>query len=261
MTQRHPMIATTLGLANFPGDEAVVSEASGHIMGVTLLAWLTQHPVRRWGDAWAARGTIRLRYREHLSAGTPLTTLVGGGAELDLQVVDGTGRVCADGTAGLADAVGKELRLDPLPPAAAAPVPPFQAAVGCLVLRPLEFDFLADRDLTFVEELPDGEWWQRRGWAHPAWVASGANAVLANSIAFSDGGYWKHAGSETQHLQPIASGARIRIDGRIERIFEGAHHRFAVAAMRVLADGVPAALLRATFVYGAAGPSAGSPGT
>jgi hypothetical protein len=248
------MIATTLGLPDFPGEAVIESEAGGHIMGVTVMAWLTQHPVRRWGDDWAARGTMRLRFREHLSAGTALTTLVRAGSDLGLEVIDGDGRICADGTAGLAAGA----RPDPGDGEAASatgPVPPLPDAVEGLVLRTMEFDFRAGRDLSFVAELEDGEWWRRRGWAHPAWVATAANAVLANSIAFHDGSYWKHAGTELRHLQPIASGARLRIDGRVERVFQGPHHRFAVATMTVRSDGVPAAALRVTFVYGAARPA------
>jgi hypothetical protein len=253
MTERHPMIATTLGLPNFPGDETVASEEGGHIMGVTVMAWLTRHPVHRWGEDWATRGTMRLRYREHLSAGTPLETVVSDGRELGLEVIDIDGRVCADGAAGLATRAGPGDGLTgPLPPPAAGPVPPFPDTVKDLVLRPIEFDFRADRDLAFVAELDDGPWWRAREWAHPAWVASGANAVLANSIAFGAGGYWKHASSEVRHLRPIPSGALLHIGGRVDSVFQGPHHRFGVAAMTVRADGVPAAVVHVTFVYGAA---------
>jgi hypothetical protein len=257
MMERYPMIATTLGLPAFPGTTVVRAEATGHVMGVVVLAWLTQHPVRRWGEDWAARGTIRLRYREHLWAGTPLTVVVSDESGLGLEVVDGDGRLCAGGTAGLANIAGcddqepLDTALSPPP----APVPPFPDTVGGLVLRPLEFDFIADRDLAFVNELADGEWWRSRGWAHPAWIASGANALLAKSISFDNGGYWRHAGSELRQRHPIASGARLLLQGRVDELFQGPHHRFGVAAVSVLANNVPAAELRVTFVYGAASPT------
>jgi hypothetical protein len=259
MMERYPMTATTLGLPAFPGNTLGGAEANGHIMGVVVLAWLTQHPVRRWGDDWAEWGTMRLRYREHLWAGTPVTVMVSDATRLGLEVVDGEGRLCADGTAALASSACSYDLSPQVPPASppAGPVAPFPDTVSSLVLRPLEFDFIAERDLAFVDDLPDGDWWRSRGWAHPAWVASGANAVLANSIAFDDGGYWRHSGSEMRQLRPIGSGARLLLKGRVEELFQGRHHRFGVAAISVFANGVPAAALRVTFVYGAASPTLG----
>ncbi|MET0146430.1 MAG: hypothetical protein ABW328_16845 [Ilumatobacteraceae bacterium] len=259
MIERSPLIATALGLPHFPGtaSDTARGTTNGHIMGVVVLAWLTQYPVRRWGREWAERGTMRLRYREHLSAGTALTVVVSDGAELGFEILDGEGKVCADGRAGLAGPAndGGYRLLDPPATPFAAPARPFPGPLQNLVLRPFDFDFDADRDLAFVDELADGEWWRSHGWAHPAWVASGVNAMLGQSIAFDDGGYWRHAGSELRHLRPVPSGARVQLQGMVDELFQGRHHRFGVARITAFADDVPVADLGVTFVYGAALPT------
>jgi hypothetical protein len=261
MIERHPIVATGLGMARFPGWPSPDPEMKDHIMGVVVNAWLTRYPVARWGDSWAKTGTMRVRYRAHLSAGTPLTVEVTNATDLGLAVVGADGQLYADGHAGLSP----DRRLEGLQPV--RPVRPGQGPSSRVAPRPeilaglelvtLEVDFDADRDLPFVGELQDGAWWQERGWAHPAWLASGANAVLERSIAFFDGGYWKHAGTEAQQLQPIDSGSRVMFGGEIVSQFDGPHHRFAVAAIQVLADGALAAVLRVIFVYGAAGCGSG----
>jgi hypothetical protein len=255
-TERHPMVATGLGMPRFPGWPSPDPEMKDHIMGVVVNAWLTRHPVARWGDRWAKTGTMRVRYRAHLTAGTPLTVEVSNGDDLGLAVVGADGQLYADGRAGLS--VAPALRLEGLRPVRPGQGPservaPRPETLDGLELVSLEVDFDADRDLAFVGELEDGGWWRERGWAHPAGLASGANAVLERSIAFLDGGYWKHAGTEAQQLQPIESGSRVLFGGEIVELFDGPHHRFAIAAIQVLADGCPAAVLRVVFVYGPAG--------
>jgi len=253
------MVASTLGLADFPGRAERRAASSRSIMGVVVLAWLTRHPIGRWGEAWASTGTMRMRYLEHLDAGAALDVRVEEAAELGLEITDAAGRRCSTGTAGLASPEETALSpaaalLDASAPGPVAPVPPLPGSVDGLVLRPLVLPFRADRDLAFVDELTDGPWWQERSWAHPAWVASGANEVLVQSIAFADGGYWRHAGSELRHLRPVATGSELRFHGRVERTFQGANHRFAVARIVVTVDEQPAAEHLVTFVYGAALP-------
>jgi len=256
VSQSHPMVATTLGLAYFPSPLRRQPASTQHVMGVVVMAWLTRHPVGRWGANWAERGSMRLRYLEHLDAGAALDVRVEEAVELGLEVLDDTGRCCASGAAGLEPGAAATLSaaaasLDPAAPGPADPVPPLPHVVDGLVLRPLVLPFDAVQDLTFVEELADGAWWRDRGWAHPAWVASAVNEVIGQSIAFSDGGYWRHAGSDLRHVGPIPSGSELRLYGQVERAFQGAHHRFAVARVVVAADGQPAAEHVATFVYGA----------
>jgi hypothetical protein len=250
------MAATTLGLADFPSPMRRRPASTRHVMGVVVMAWLTRHPVERWGAGWAGRGSMRLRYLEHLDAGTPLDVRVEEAVELGLEVLDDTGRCCANGAAGFAPGAPATLSaaaasLDSAAPGPPEPVPPLPHAVDGLVLRPLVLPFDAVQDLAFVEELADGPWWRDRGWAHPAWVASAVNEVIGQSIAFADGGYWRHAGSELRHVRPIPSGSELRLYGQVERVFQGAHHRFALARVVVAAAGQPAAEHVATFVYGA----------
>jgi hypothetical protein len=251
-TERHPMVASGLGMARFPGWPSPDLEMNDHIMGVVVNAWLSRYPVARWGDSWAKSGTMRVRYRAHLTAGTPLTVEVTEGQDLGLALVGADGCLYADGRAGLSPL----LRLDGLRrvrPSHYERVVPRPETLRGLELVTLNTDFDAERDLPFVGELEDGDWWRQRGWAHPAWLASGANAVLERSIAFFDGGgYWKHAGTEAQQVLPIESDSRVVFGGEIVELFDGPHHRFAVAAIQVLADGSLAAVLRVIFVYGAA---------
>jgi hypothetical protein len=262
--ERHDMVASALDLPAYPVGSGVHVEMDGvHIMGAVALSWLTCHPVRRWGEAWAHRGTMTMRYRAHLTVGTPLHVLVTHGAALGLEVVNDRGVVCADGSAGLA---GEGASDDPPPFLArsSALVLPMPAALKDLPLNTLELDFDADRDLAYVSGLADRDLWLGHGWAHPAWAVSGVNAMLRRSIAFTEksywadlgavDGYWIHAGSQVALRGPIRSGSHVLLSGRVERLFAGKRHRFAVAAVNVVADGAPAALVRSTFVYGAASP-------
>lgn len=61
---------------------------------------------------------------------------------------------------------------------------------------------------------------------------------------------WKHAGTEVRSLRPIPPGARIRLVGRVDRLFDGGSHRFADIAVVALADGSPTMTFVCTTVYG-----------
>jgi len=251
-----PMRASALGLPGFPGSPAPNGGPGDHIMGAVVQAWLTRHPVQRWGESWADRGSMRLRFREHLSVGTPLSMVVTHGTELTFKVLavdagaDAT--LFADGGAGLSPA-GEGQGLRPLPIVSAGePVRPWPDRLRSLRLGTFAVGFDADRDLAFAGELADGAWWQARGWAHPAWLVTGANGLLRQAIAFQDGGYWRHAGIDMHQLRHISSGSDLVFGGHIDELFQGPRHRFAVARVQIDIAGEVAAVLRVTFVYGAA---------
>jgi hypothetical protein len=256
---RHDFLASTLGLPSFPTGSGLPSPLDGtHVMGVVVMAWLTQFPVARWGEAWLHRGTMRIRHRAHLDLGTPVGLVVDETpGELALDVVGADGAWYADGAAGLEPA-GAVPGLAAPPPAPDRPAcRPDPDALRGRRLADHSFDFDAGRDLAFLDELPDGQWWQQRAWAHPSWLATGVNAMLLRSIDFAgtagpDGPFdhWRHAGTALRLVEPIPSGATVTLRGSIEDLFDSVRFHFAVARVSVLAGDEPAGLIRTTFVYG-----------
>ena len=131
-------------------------------------------------------------------------------------------------------------------------MPPRAALLLGYDLHPIEFEFVAARDLSLTERLEHGEFWRARNWAHPAWIASAANAIVRHNVDFEDGGYWMHAGVGVDLHQPVADGADLMVQGRVVELFERSVHRFMICDVLVTVGGAPAASIRSTSVYGAA---------
>lgn len=281
--ERHELVTSGLGMAQFPVEMVTSEPVDDHIMGVVVQAWLSRYPVQRWGTGWLAGGGMQLRFRRHLTAGLGVTVLVDQGVEMGLRVLDGEGVLMADGSArlhgrgdlgGLAGfgGLGRAGGLGGLGGWAGGggvggsagpgtgwtawrggdvtelPVPATAEMLDGLAFIAPAFGFDADRDLAFAAEVdPDG-WWRRTRWAHPAWVVSAVNGVLRETIAFADG-RWVHAGTAITHLAPIPSGARVSIAGRVSSLFSTAAHDFAVVEALASTAGVPAMAMELTIVY------------
>jgi hypothetical protein len=244
--QRHRLVSDGLGLPRFPFGTEPSSDMGDHVMGVVVLAWLTQHPLERWGPSWAESGSLDARFRAHLTTGVPLTIAVrGDDASLQASITDSDQTLYATATATRPDPTRR---------------PPWtgsgsmkEGAVPSQVVEqgwaPLTFGFDADRDLRFTEGLNDGAFWRERGWAHPAWLASATNAMVRRNFDFETPDAWRNAGLGAHHARPIAHGSTITLTGRIDRLFDRARYRFAVAAITAWVDDAPAASLTNTFTY------------
>jgi hypothetical protein len=248
--ERRDLVAHLADLPQFPGDAPLPEAPGGHVMGATVHAWLGGEPLRRWGDTWLTGGSMSLRFRLPVHVGDPLTLVVEHQPErLTFELRTPAGELVATGDAAPAAStlVGPEPFLDvPRPEPRLAPVP--EALAGRALGR-LDFAFDADHDLGLVRRLDADDPYRALRVAHPAWLSSGVNSLIAKSVAMTLE-RWKHAGTAIRSRRPIESAAKIRLLGRVERLFEAGDHRFADVAVLALADGEPSMELISTIVYG-----------
>jgi hypothetical protein len=250
MTEQHvPMTSDGLGVLQFPIGTLENHPLTDHIMGVVVIAWLTRFPIERWGEAWARSGSLSIRFRSHLVRGVELNAIVGAGEEsLDVRVVDALGTVYASATFGRPVDRPKPVTTVALGRGRSSLVA-VPAALNGAVMAPIEFAFEAGRDLAFTASLVDGEFWQERRWAHPTWLASGANALWRHVVEFADVQDWVHSGLELTFHEPVGDGERVVLGGVVDELFDGRRNRFAVSTLQATVDGRVAAVLRPTYGY------------
>jgi hypothetical protein len=242
--------ADDLGMPSYPVLVLPNDSHDGHIMGVTVCAWLARYPVTRWGDEWLHSGTLSLRFRSRLHHGDVLTLAIEeDDEETRFTITDAAGGPVTDGSSARS-ATAAHLDGAPIPrsPRPDQPLEPTPAALAGAGLGTLEMDFDADRDLAFLARLEADDPWRDLKVAPPAWLASAANALLKQTIAFT-GGFWVHAGMALENLHPIESGTHLAVSGRVNEVFTKGTNNFAHVRFVVEADGVPSALLRHTIVY------------
>jgi hypothetical protein len=218
-------------------------------MAATATAWLCDLPIARWGEEWATGGEIDLRFRTHLLTGLDVDLI--GEHEPDrivLTIRHGDDQ-CVTGHA--TSAAIADLRVDPPPPPDPhrSEVAATRHALDGLVFHPVGFEFLAERDLTLATHLPLGSFWIDRGWAHPGWLATAANAVARTSVDLGVGTSWAYGGVRIALHAPIPDGSRLTISGGVSDLFETRRYRFAVCDLSIDADGRHAASMRTTFTY------------
>lgn len=255
--RRRPIVSHGLDMIQYPVGTCPSFDMDDHIMGVVALAWCTDDAIARWGDAWARHGSIEMRFRSHLTAGLDLLVeTVDHHARSDLAITGTDETVYASGT------LRPGPTAPPVPPGPSGrrpsdpfPVPPRAELLDGYELHPIEFDFVAGRDLGLARHLAHGATWLERGWAHPGWLASAANAIVRYNVDFDNGGYWKHAGIAVHLHEPVNDGAHLIARGRVTELFERATHRFMVCGVTIDCDGAPAASMFSTSVYGAAPPT------
>ena len=249
--ERHRFVSDGLGLPGFPVGTEASSDMGDHVMGVVVIAWLTRHPLERWGPGWAESGSLEARFRSHLSAGRLLTTTVVGDTDsIDLSITDSDETVYATGRATRPDPTRRALVVQPsIVASSKTKARPTHDELVDRTFAPLTFEFDAGRDLAFTEGLGDGEFWRRQGWAHPAWLASASNAMVRRNIDFGTPASWTNAGLSVRHHRPITTGATITLTGGIHELFDRGRHRFAAARITAWVNDDPMASLGNTFVY------------
>lgn len=245
---QHHFTSTNFGMRQFPVGSTESQDYGEHIMGVTVMTWLSRYAVAEWGEEWATQGALDLRFRSHLSAGLDLLIDVDITAdEMAFAISDVDGVVYATGTAR---------RRGTLVPAVVDPthtrghkVPNTREALDGLVLTPIRFTFLADRDLEMTPNMADGSFWRDHRWAHPAWLGSAANAIFRENVEFASPLHWHHAGIETTVHGAVPDGAEVVVAGRVGELFDTARNQFAVSATEATVNGEPVMSIRSTFVY------------
>jgi hypothetical protein len=247
----YPFISSALGMRQFPVGTVPSAETGDHVMGAVVVAWMTEHPIARWGSDWAESGSLQTRFRSHLSAHLPLfLDVVQRSDSMTMTVRDHEGTTFATALAQAPAATEVSSAPEDLRPAMLGMVPATPANLEHRELAPMIFDFYADRDLGFVEGIADGGLWRERGWAHPGFLSAASNAVLRRDVLFESPHHWKNTGFEVQLRRPIASGSIIRFAAHIDRLFDSARYRFAVCAIEASVDGANVATIANTFAYG-----------
>ncbi len=238
-------------MAQYPVGTCESSDLGDHIMGVVALAWCTDDGIDRWGESWARHGSIDMRFRAQLIAGLDLTITTERGPKSSDVIVRGSdGTTFATGV--LRPGPTAPFTSSRRPPSEPHPVPPVAELLDSYQFHPIGFDHVAERDLRFTEGLERADSWSRNGWAHPAWLASAANAIIRHNVAFEDGGYWVQAGVTVDLHRPIQDGARLVAAGQVNELFQRSTHRFMVCDVSICEDGAPAASIRSTSVFGSA---------
>lgn len=248
MIVQHPFVSTNFGMRQFPVGTTESHDTGDHIMGVTVMTWLSRFAVAAWGEDWARHGSFDLRFRSHLSTGLDLL--------IDVEVAGDEMTFGVGDAAGVVYATGSAKRTGTLVPTAADTsytrghkVPNTYEGLDGLVLTPVRCTFLADRDLEMTPPMADGAFWREHRWAHPAWLSSAANAIFRENVEFASPTHWHHAGIETTMHAPVPDGAEVVVAGRVVELFDRPRNRFVVSATEATVDGLPVMSLRSTFVY------------
>jgi hypothetical protein len=207
----------------------------GLVPGVDVYAYMTHLPVREWGPAWLAHGTMSARFVTPVYDGHDVTvTGSGDGHGLAVSVVD-AGAVCATGRAGQDPAHDER----PMPPDAPLPDTPPPASPETLcrgtVLGTVVETFDAgahERYLADVRErLPC---YASERIAHPGWLLRLANAALARSVTL---GPWIHVSSDVALLGTVHDGHTVVVRSMVLDEFERSGHRFVTLDVVITAAG------------------------
>lgn len=229
----------------------------GLVAGITTYAYLTRPVVERWGEAWLARGTFRVRLLSPVYDGETIDVVArpAGRSEpvLEVEARNAAGRVCAVATAGLPDDVGE--RPDPAAwPEAPLPAPEERPRVSTATMRGLGTlgsvvrTFRAERAPEFLAAIDDDlKAYREGGPAHPGWIVYDANQVLARNVAL---GPWIHTATEATHFSTVHDGEVVTTSGRVADVYERKGHEMVDLDLLVTADRTrPVWHLRHTAIF------------
>lgn len=261
-------IARQLPLRPFPHGTETPGPLGDHIMGMAVLGWLTERPVATWGEQWMRSGFLHATFSRAIAGGQHLMTEESDAPGLvSTTYRDAQDRVCVAGTATLTASADGEPLVDVHDVVPRSPLlAPRATDLDGATMPPLTFTFDAARDLAFLDGQPDAPEWQRRGWAHPAWLGTASNAVIMGNIDFdgrpTSSGRWLQVSADIALVAPVVDGEVVELRSRIGRITRrGRHDQHLVARLectyRVGARVV--ARLRNSFVFATDEPSPAPP--
>jgi len=230
----------------------------GLVPGITVFGYLTTPIVDAWGEAWLERGALSGRFRKPIYegddvsvTGTVIADETDGTLRAELEAHNSAGEVCAVGTARLPQEAPEPPPLDHCPEAAlpserldATP----EALAGVDVLGSLDAGFHAsriDETLALVgDALPI---YRELDVAHPVWLLSFANTILASNVAL---GPWIHTASAVQNHSTLRDGERLSARGRIADLSERHGNDIVDLDVLLVADGVrPVMSVHHTAIY------------
>jgi acyl dehydratase len=206
--------------------------AGGLVPGVANYAYLTRPVVETLGQEWLERGRLAAKFIHPIYDGE--TATVQGTVtqvkplELQLELLNSVGKLCAVGTATLPDVLPplniRDFAQRALPearrPATIAAVPA-GTELGSL-------HFALDLpDETFLANMQETLALYRGADAlcHPAFWPAQANEILMRNVAL---GPWIHTASTVQHYALARAGEHLSLRGRVQEAFEKRGHEIVV---------------------------------
>jgi hypothetical protein len=238
-------VAHRMEMPAYPEHLMSSAPLNDHVPGFAVVGWMTRFPLQHFGDDWLHRGTMEIRYRQHLCVGDPLTIAIHATVDsMDFEAVRPDGQIVTSGHAALhstdvaeAESARKQTGFIDGP----IPKPPL-AGVSEVIARQrlgaLEVEFDLARDSAFVHHLDTDDPWQGRSDAHPAFIVSTANVLVRRAIDFVDG-RWLQGGANISFFRPIRAGSKLTFTGRMGDGFTTSARDFSMAEILVSADGVP----------------------
>lgn len=214
--------------------------AGGLVPGVANYAYLTRPLVETLGLAWLEHGTLTAKFIQPLYDGE--TATVRGRVtqleplELQLELLNSAGKLCAVGTAGL---------LEERPPLKARnypwqPLPAERHAATLAAVRAGtdlgSLDFSLDlTDETFLENMQESLPLYRGADApcHPAFWPAQANEMLMRNVAL---GPWIHTASTVQHYALAYAGEGLSLRGHVREAFEKRGHELVVLELGLFGE-------------------------
>ena len=246
--------ATGHGLLPFPiGTEKIDMtgldvDGGVHIMGSAVPLWLTSLGIERWGEEWVSTGGLDMRFRTELFEGHQLTMhVIDTDQSRDINLADDGGVSCV--TARVMECGLDPERTVPGGVPSHGKVAATRESLEGFRLCPVEFTFDAARDLRIARDLEDAATWIDNEWAHPAWIASSANAMIRRSIDFGNPPTWINASTAIDFHGVVRDGEKVRVEGSVNEMFDRGRHHFAVIDLTVEADGRRVASMRYSLIY------------
>jgi hypothetical protein len=241
----YPFVAQRMEMPAYPEHMMPAAPLNDHVPGFAVVGWMTRFPLQHFGDDWLLRGTMEIRYRQHLCVGDPLTISVRTvgesiGEAIEFSAARPGGGIVTSGRASFrsaADTAELIAGFESVP----LPVPSLVGDSDVIAGQPLgilEVDFDAARDNAFVRHLAADDPWQGRSDAHPAFIVSAANVLIRSAIDFVDG-RWLQGGANIEFFQRIPDGSQLTFTGRMGKGFTAGVRVFSMAEILVAADGVP----------------------
>ena len=249
-------------------DDAVARRygfGGGLVPGVTVYAYITHSVVAAWGPAWLERGTMDVRFVAPFYDGDEVVvdpTQESGALAVELGVTNGDGRLCATARAGLPAAPSevpdpREWAVVPLPAPDERPPAGRETFQGGATLGALEATFRADAGAAYADAVGDDLAVYRgpNAVAHPGWLLSLANHVLASNVAL---GPWIHTASEVRHLGMVTDGDRVSVRARVVDLSEARGHELVHLDLIMVVDDRAVQRVRHSAIYRLRPPAEGA---
>ncbi len=226
----------------------------GLVPGVDVYAYLTHPPAVSWGLDWLMHGTIAARFLQPVYDGVRVAIVATPDEperELQLELLDPAGDLCASADAALPVVRIAPPTIDELPTAPLPTIRPTASASSLAVgtvLGSLDVGFRADRAEEYLGDIGEqATIYRTEAIAHPGWLLRMANAILVANVEL---GPWIHVSSSATHFGLVHDGQRVQTHAVVVDEYERKGHRFVELDVVMVADSeYPVLRVRHTAIY------------